>query len=126
MKTILVDARNTFVLESWVNKEMEKMLESFSNTKIILTNANEEEQEKFWMKSLPYDLFTIAHHPNKTNPQYYSTMLEHYHLTADDVIYFEHNPDAVESAKSIGIKTFWYDPEKKDLPALQKFLEANV
>ena len=53
------------------------------------------------MHDLPYELFTLEHHPNKTDPQYYITLLEHYHLTADDVLYFEHNKDAVMSAESV-------------------------
>lgn len=47
MKTIQVDAWNTFVTENWVNTEMRKLLDNFSNKKIILSNANEEEKVKF-------------------------------------------------------------------------------
>ena len=44
MKTILVDAWNTFVTEAGVDKEMQKILDKFPNKKVILTNANEEEK----------------------------------------------------------------------------------
>lgn len=53
-------------------------------------------------------------------------MLEHFGLSKDDVIYFEHNEDAVKSAQSVGIKTFHYDKDKKDLVALKKFLNENL
>jgi hypothetical protein len=46
MKTILVDAWNTFITEEGVNSEMQQLLDKFPNKKIILTNANEEEQVK--------------------------------------------------------------------------------
>ena len=43
-----------------------------------------------------------------------------------EVIYFEHNPDAVKSAQSIGIETYYYDNDKKDLIGLKKFLAENL
>jgi hypothetical protein len=46
MKAILVDAWNTFVTPDGMNQEMYTMLEGFPNRKIILTNANPEEQKK--------------------------------------------------------------------------------
>jgi hypothetical protein len=47
-------------------------------------------------------------------------------LDAKDVIYFEHNAEAVKSAQSIGILTFHYDKDKKDLDALRKFIDENL
>jgi len=53
-------------------------------------------------------------------------MLQHFSLSKDEVVYFEHNPEAVKSAESVGIKSYYYDPEKKDLEALKKFLTENL
>ena len=53
-------------------------------------------------------------------------MLEPFGLTKDDVVYFEHNPEAVKSAQSVGITTHYYDPDKKDLGALKIFLDKNL
>jgi FMN phosphatase YigB (HAD superfamily) len=53
-------------------------------------------------------------------------MLENFGLSKDDVVYFEHNADAVESAKSVGINSYFYDNNKKDLEGLKKFLEINL
>jgi len=41
-------------------------------------------------------------------------------------IYFEHNSDAVKSSQSVGINTFYYDNDKKDLTALKQFLDENL
>jgi len=123
MKTILVDAVNTFVVKwKWINIEMQKMLDQFENKKIILTNANQEEKIKFWLIDLPYDLFSLEHNPNKPDSEYYRIFLDKYNLKTDDVIYFEHNIEAVESARSVWIKTYHYDKNKKDLISLEKFL----
>lgn len=46
-------------------------------------------------------------------------------LTNADVIYFEYNPDAVKSAESIGITSYFYDADKKDLDRLETFLDKN-
>ncbi|MEX0877394.1 MAG: hypothetical protein WDZ40_00850 [Candidatus Spechtbacterales bacterium] len=127
MKTILVDAVNTFIIKGGeIFEEMHELLEGFENRKIILTNADDGQMQKFGLDKVPYEVFTLKHDPDKPDPQYYKTMLEHFNLSAADVVYFEHNRDAVESACSVGIKTHYYDPEKKDLKALESFLRENL
>ena len=125
-KTILVDAWNTFVTPAGINKEMFEMLEKFPNQKIILTNANPEQQEQFGMKNLPYPLFTLNKNPSKIDPSYYQRMIEHFSLSVQEVVYFEHNEKAVASAQSVGIKTYHYDKEAKDVQAVKRFLEENL
>lgn len=130
MKTILVDAVDGFVIESGnhfrIFEEMYDLLETFPNRKIILTGANDEQYKKFGLDKMPYEVFTLKHNPEKTEPKYYEMMLSHFGLSKDDVIYFEHNPEAVKSAESVGIKSYYYDPEKKNLEALKKFLAENL
>ncbi|KKT33751.1 MAG: hypothetical protein UX26_C0008G0009 [Parcubacteria group bacterium GW2011_GWC1_45_9] len=53
-------------------------------------------------------------------------MFNHFDLSKDDVIYFEHNSEAVKSAQSAGIKTYHYDPDKKDLEGLRRFLDESL
>jgi len=126
MKTILVDAWNTFVTEDGMFQEMKDMLDEFDNKKIILTNANEEEKVKYGIVDMPYEVFTLASNPSKTNPEFYKKMLKHFSLKPEETIYFEHNPEAVESAKSVGIKTFYYNKETKDVNAVREFIKANL
>ena len=126
MKTILVDAWNTFVTPEGINKKLLSILEVFPNRKIILTNANEEEKIQYGIVNMPYEVFTCAHDPNKTNPEFYKKMLTYFNLKADDVVYFEHNTEAVASAKSLGIITFWYDKNKRDIEGVRTFLETNI
>ncbi len=130
MKTILVDAVDAFVIEKEgsfsIFKEMHDLLETFPNRKILLTGANDEQFKTFGLDSMPYEVFTLKHNPEKTDPQYFKTLFEEYGLTADGVVYFEHNPEAVKSAESVGIRTFYYDSEKRDLEALKSFLTTNL
>ncbi|MEK9148197.1 MAG: HAD hydrolase-like protein [Patescibacteria group bacterium] len=127
MKTILVDAMNTFVIrDQGIYQPMFELLEQYPNRKIILTGANDEQMEKFGLNKMPYEVFTLKHDPEKTDPKYYEKMLEHFALSKDDVVYFEHNEKAVKSAQSVGIKTYHYDSDKKDLKALKDFLTENL
>lgn len=130
MKTILVDAVDAFVIETEngfeIFQPMQKMLDEFPNTKIILTGANDEQFKKFGLDKMPYEVFTLKHDPEKTNPEYYNKMLAHFNLKPEDVVYFEHNPDAVKSAESVGIKTHYWDNEKRPLRELSIFLEQTT
>ncbi len=126
MKTILVDARNTFVTENWIFQEMKELLDKFPNKKIIVTNANDEQMKTFWLINMPYEIFTLKHNPDKIDPQYFITLLKHFWLKSQDVIYFEHNQDAVNGANSLWITSFYYNKDKKDLESLKEFLEKNI
>lgn len=126
MKTLLVDAWNTFVLEDGINEALHELLEKYPNKKIVVTNANSEEIKKLGMTDLPYELFTLSHNPDKTDPLYFKKLCEKYGLQADELVYFEHNPQAVESARSLGIESYHYDHTKKDLNTLENFLEETL
>lgn len=125
MKTILVDAWNTFVTEEGINFDLKKLLDSYPNNKIILTNANEEELVTFGIVNMPYPVFSLSHNPNKTDSDYFVKMLQHFNLKTEEVVYFEHNADAVASAKSIGITTFHYN-KLENLDNLTIFLNSNL
>lgn len=127
MKTILVDAINGFVLEDGsILEPMYELLESYPNDKLVLTGANDEQFKQFKLDQVPYEVFTLKHNPEKTDPEYFKILLEKYGLTADDVIYFEHNPEATKTAQSVGITTYFYDHTKQDMVALKQFFDENL
>jgi len=131
MKTILVDAIHCFVIKNKdgtfpIFKEMQDLLENYPNKKIILTGANDEEFKKFRLGRMPWEVFTMKRNPEKTNSEYYRTLLKKFNLNPEEVVYFEHSPDAVKSAQSVGITTFYYNNDKKDLIALKQFLDENL
>ncbi|MBP9822143.1 MAG: hypothetical protein KBC81_01710 [Candidatus Pacebacteria bacterium] len=127
MKTILVDAVDTIVSGTGVVfKDVHDLVEGFPNKKIILTNADDAQFIEFGLDKMPYEVFTLKHSPDKIDPVYFQKMLEHFSLTADSVVYFEHNQKAVESASSCGIPSYYFDPEKRDIDELKKFLTENL
>ena len=126
MKTILVDAYNTLVTDEGIFMEMHILLEKFPNKKVILTNADEDKQKELGLVNLPYEMFTQNFNPMKSDPQYYKNFLEEYNLWVEDVVYFEHDKSAVESAKSVWIHVYNYNKNTKDLGKLEKFLRENI
>jgi HAD superfamily hydrolase (TIGR01509 family) len=126
MKTILVDAIEGLIFkDGTVFEDMYRLLESYPNPKIALTGANDEQYKEFHLERVPYELFTLKHNPEKSDPQYFKTMLAKYDLRPEQVVLFEHNQAASESARSVGIVTYFYDHKTKDLAALKKFLDDN-
>lgn len=105
---------------------MHSLLESYKNRKIILTNANNEQMITFCLDKMPYEVFTLQHNPEKTDSEYFKTLINKFNLAIEDLIYFEHSQEAIDSARSLGIKSFYYDSEKKDLVSLKSFLDENI
>jgi FMN phosphatase YigB (HAD superfamily) len=75
---------------------------------------------------LPLRSIYLKHNPEKTDPKYFEILLDKYNLSIVDVIYFEHSQDAVDSAMSLGINSYFYDHTKQDLAALKDFLDSNL
>lgn len=127
MKTILVDAVETFLVkEEGIFTEMHELLEEYPNRKIVLTMAPPDLQKIYEMENLPYEVWSSNLEPKKSDPKFYEEMLAHYKLKPESVVYFEHDPKAVESAESVGILTHYYDPRARDLSTLREFLDANL
>lgn len=127
MKTILVDAINGLILEDGtIFQAMYEMLETYPNRKIVLTGANDEQFKMFNLDKSPYEVFTLKHNPEKTDPAYFETLLERFNLNPEETVYFEHNIEAMKSAESIGITSYFYDHTKEDVTALKRFIDANL
>lgn len=127
MKTILVDAVDCFVGENGeIFKEMQSLLNTYPNKKIILTGASYDKYPIYNLDKMPYEVFTLQHNPEKTDLKYYEMMLKHFNFKPEDVVYFEHDLNAVKSAQSVGIKSYFYDNDKKDLVSLKNFLDGNL
>ena len=49
-----------------------------------------------------------------------------YRKTFHAAVYFVHNEDAAEVAKSLGFTTYFYDHTEKDLNGLKSFLDESL
>lgn len=131
MKTILVDAVDAFIIKTDkgydIFADMQKMLDGFTNRKIIVTGAFIKDGfPKYGLDAMPYEVFTLEHNPEKTDPEYYRIMLRTFGLRPEEVVYFEHNPEAVTAAQSVGIATYFWDNDKRPLEDLRLFLNKNI
>ena len=127
MKIILIDAVHTFVSDKGkVDKEVLNVLESYPNRKIIVTNAPYEKFEDYKLYNMPYDVFTLQKTPPKTDPTYFEVLIDKCHSKPRNFVYIEHNKEAVEVAKSLGIKSHHFDKDKRDIKALKQFLNDNI
>ena len=101
MKTIFVDAVDCFVSpDGVIFKEMFDLLESYPNKKILLTGANDEQFKKFGLDKMPYEVFTLKHDPEKTNPEYFRILLKHFDL--DSRLFFYFGGDFVDKGRDFG------------------------
>tara|TARA_X000001036_G_C20416662_1_gene699354 strand:- start:278 stop:655 length:378 start_codon:yes stop_codon:yes gene_type:complete len=122
MKIILVDAWNTFVKEKKIDNELYKILEAFSNKKIILTNASQNERKEYGIMQMPYNVFSLSHNPEKTDPKYFEILCSKYNFNPDDLLYIEHNKKAYKTATLFGIISFLYEGDNK---SVEDFLLKN-
>lgn len=122
-KIILVDAVGCLVdNQGNVNFKIENLLKEYVNRKIVVTNADDAEKEIF-LKNISHEYFTLKHNPNKENPEYFNKFLTSYDFKPDQLIYFEHDMDAVKSAQSQGITAHHFDG---NLEKLKSFLNFNL
>lgn len=127
MKTILVDALDGIInSDGTLFQEMYELLEQYPNRKVIVTNANDQQFKQFNFDIAPYEIFTLKHNPDKVDPTYFRTLLDQYQLAPTDAIYFEHDEAACSSAHSLGIPTYHYSHEERDLAKLKVFLDEHL
>ena len=74
---------------------------------------------------MPYKVFSLSHNPNKDDKLYFIKLIEKYNLIISDLVYIEHNKEAVKSAISLGIKTYHYKPQEST-DELSQFLLKNM
>ena len=85
MKTILVDAINTFVIKGeGIYRPLYDLLERYPNPKIILTNADDEQIKQLCLAKMPYELFTLKHNPDKVDPTYFKN--SRYYSQKKDIV----------------------------------------
>ncbi len=127
MKIILVDAINTLIIPGeGIYMPLYNLLEKYPHRKIILTGANDKEILDYSLDKAPYELFTLKHNPEKSDPNYYKILMDTLDLKVKNLIYIEHNIDAVHSAESLKIDVFHYDKDLKDIKKLKFYLDNNL
>jgi len=121
IKAILADAINCLIdKEGKINEELAIILKNSNKKIIVVTNANQEEI-KSKLKEHNFDIFTLNKNPDKSNPIYFKELLKKHNLQPEDVIYFDHKKENIESAKKTGILSELYET----INQVKKFIENN-
>jgi len=126
-KIILVDAIHTLIIpDKGIYDPLFNLLETYSNRKIVLTGANDKEFSEHGLDKISYEVFSLKHNPEKSDPNYYKILLEKLDLAVEALVYIEHNLEAVHSAESLNINVFHYNKDLRDINKLNEFLKINI
>ncbi len=136
IKYILVDAIKCLINDKdKLNQKLHELLQRYRIKKIIVTNDKKRVEEVLQnfnteetLKNIedrlgkPYDIIGFDKNPSKDNPEFFKKLLNNYNLKPEEVIYFDHKKDNLESAKKAGInKAELY----KNPNQIEKFIEGN-
>lgn len=125
-KIILIDALKTIIyaddkynIDSFhLNSELVEYLNKLPNKKIVLTNASGEKLDKIkeMLKPFDYEIFTLNANPKKSEGEYFNILMNKYELDLKNVIYFDHNSENLQAAKSKDIEIIYqYEHNNRNL-----------
>ena len=109
-RTILVDGMHTiYDSEFKVNKKILDIVNSFPMKKILTVNGFREKGKKL-LEDYGFEAFSMEEEGvKKENQRFFLTLLQKFKLSSEEVIYFDHKKENVETARKIGIKSEVYE-----------------
>ena len=75
-----------------------------------------------YLKVYNFEIFTLNKNPEKSNPKFFKQLLEKYNLSSNELIYFDHKEENLNSAKEIGISSMLYKNNKQ----IKEFIDNNL
>ncbi|MEI6144359.1 MAG: alanine--tRNA ligase-related protein, partial [Candidatus Berkelbacteria bacterium] len=123
VRTILIDGMHCLYDENFeINQTLLEILNS-KNTRKILVVDGYREKAKELLKVFDIECFSLEEEKiTKTNPEYFKKLFEKFDLKSEDVIYFDHSQENIDSAKSLGILTELYSGAEQ----VDQFLQKNL
>ncbi|PIN93555.1 hypothetical protein COU54_02650 [Candidatus Pacearchaeota archaeon CG10_big_fil_rev_8_21_14_0_10_31_24] len=123
-KTILVDGMGTIYNEEFQpNEKLLTILNSFTNSKILVVNKFREKGSQALGKNISNSFSLEEQGINKNDPEYFKLLMEKFDISPENLIYFEHNSENVETASKLGIKSIHYTGNNNEI---KLFLESNL
>ncbi|MEK7498199.1 MAG: HAD-IA family hydrolase, partial [Patescibacteria group bacterium] len=122
-KVILIDGMNCLYDENFkINKGLLEIINHFNSQSILVVN-NFREKGYNLVKETNWKAFSLEEKKiKKDNPEYFKLLLKEFNIIPEEVIYFDHKKENIESAKSIGINSILY----KDNKQIKEFIENNL
>ncbi len=124
-RTILVDGMHTLYNKNFeINQELLNYLNSLSNKKILVVNGYAERARKL----LPgWGVFSLEEEKiDKEKPEFFKKLINKFDFKPEELIYFDHLKDNVESARSLGINSNLYKDNAKFFTFINNNLYAFI
>ena len=128
-RLILVDGMDCIYDENFKpNQELLKIINSFNSHYMLVVNKFREKGHNLVKnyditKDTNWEAFSLEEKEiKKTNPEYFRVLLTKFNLVPEEVIYFDHDKNNVETAKKLGILSKHYT----DNQSIKKFIKDNL
>jgi HAD superfamily hydrolase (TIGR01509 family) len=119
---ILVDGMHCLYDKGFkINKELLEIIGSFDNKKVLVVNGYSEKAKEI-LNEYGIEIFSLEDEKiKKDNVKFFERLLQKYRLNSQQLIYFDHAEENIDSAKKLGIKSILY----KDNNQIKGFIEKN-
>jgi len=117
--TILVDGMFCIYDKEFnVNEKLLEIINGFDAKKILVVNGFREKGREA-LEGNGFEAFSLEEEKiKKDNQEYFKTLLSKYNLKPEEVIYFDHDENNVETAKQLGIISMHYKNDEE----IEKFV----
>lgn len=125
-KTILVDGMHCIYDEEFnVNQNLLNILNSINCQKILVVNKFRE-KGLVSLQGNEFEAFSLEEQGiKKNNPEFFKTLMTKFSLTPENLIYFDHSEDNINSAKELGIKSIHYTGDNDKIKEFLDELKIN-
>ena len=123
-RVLLIDGMHCLYDENFnINKKLFDALQNFNCRKIIVVNNFKEKAEAL-LKEYGYEIFSFNGKILKNKKEFFEKLMEKYKIEKDEIIYFDHDDENVDTAEEAGIKNaLVYDGKIKKI---QDFVKNKI
>lgn len=108
-----------------VNQNLLNILNSINCQKILVVNKFRE-KGLVSLQGNEFEAFSLEEQGiKKNNPEFFKTLMTKFSLTPENLIYFDHSEDNINSAKELGIKSIHYTGDNDKIKEFLDELKIN-
>ncbi len=105
-----------------INEELLHILNSINVRKILIVNGYTEKAREL-LKNTNFEIFSLEKEGiKKENQDYFKKLMKEFNLSSEELLYFDHAEENINSAEKLGITSELYKNNK----IIKKFIEDNL
>ncbi|MFA5992586.1 MAG: alanine--tRNA ligase-related protein [Candidatus Pacearchaeota archaeon] len=105
-----------------INQELLDLLNLISNKKIVVVNGFANKAKEL-LEEYNFEVFSLENENiKKDDKKFFELLVKKYSLNINEIVYFDHLEENINSAKKIGIKSELYNGTKQ----IAKFIDNNL